>query len=257
MSEPYYRDEHVTLYHGDARQLTEWLAADLLITDPPYGRRWRSGSGLTNGDGQGRSRRCHSGIAGDRDSSTRDAALAAWGARPAIVFGDLLMSQPHNAVQCLIYAKAADAGIRGAHAGFRRDVEAIYLTGPWPAAIGGRSSVLQSRSWVAGPSSPAYRYGHPHAKPLDLLEQLLLAAPAGVIADPFAGTGTTLVAARNLGRTAIGVEIDEQHCETAARRLDQMCLQLDTPASLTPITGKAATAWTFDERALATCRQQR
>lgn len=142
----------------------------------------------------------------------------------------LLMPQPRNAVQCLIYAKADDAGVRGARGGFRRDVEAIYLTGHWPAAVGGRTSLLRSRSWVAGPSSPASRHGHPHAKPLDLLEQLLMSAPHGVVADPFAGSGTTLVAARNLGRTAIGVEIDERYCEIAARRLDQMCLQFDPPS---------------------------
>ncbi|AGM31626.1 putative DNA methyltransferase (plasmid) [Mycobacteroides abscessus subsp. bolletii 50594] len=229
--EPYYRNDYVTLYHGDARELTEWLAADLLVTDPPYGRRWRSGSGLTNTDGHGRARKCHGGIAGDHDTATRDAALSAWGARPGIVFGDLLAPQPQTAVQCLIYAKAADAGIRGARGGFRRDVEAVYLTGPWPCAVGGRTSLLRSRSWVAGPSSPAFRYGHPHAKPLDLLEEILLTAPAGIVADPFAGSGTTLVAARNLGREAIGVEIDERHCETAARRLDQMCLQFDPPTA--------------------------
>lgn len=230
MTTPYYRDDYVTLYHGDAREFTEWRAADVLVTDPPYGRRWRSGSGLTNADGHGQPRRCHGGIAGDRDTGTRDTALTAWGSsRPGIVFGDLLVAQPRNAVQCLIYAKAADAGIRGARGGFRRDVEAVYLIGPWPSAVGGRTSVLTSRSWVAGPSSPAYRYGHPHAKPLDLLEQLLLFTPPGMVADPFAGSGTTLVAARNLGRRAIGVELDERHCETAARRLDQMCLQLGCP----------------------------
>jgi site-specific DNA-methyltransferase (adenine-specific) len=227
--QPYYCDERITLYCGDALDIEVWRTADILITDPPYGRRWRSGSGLTNAHGHGRARKCHGGIAGDRDTTTRDAALQAWGSRPGIVFGDPLAPQPHDAVQCLIYAKAADAGIRGARAGFRRDVEAIYLTGPWPTAVGGRTSVLRSRSWVAGPSSPAYRYGHPHAKPIDLMEQLLMVAPAGTVADPFAGSGTTLVAARNLGRTAIGVEIDERHCETIAVRLQQMCLELGTP----------------------------
>lgn len=230
---PYYRDDLVTLYCGDALSITAWLAADILVTDPPYGRRWRSGGGLTNADGQGRPRKCHGGIPGDRDTTTRDSALAAWGDRPGVVFGDLLITQPSNAVQCLIYAKAADAGIRGARGGFRRDAEAIYLTGRWPAGIGGHSSVLHSRSWVAGPSSPATRYGHPHAKPLDLLELLLTSAPAGVVADPFAGSGTTLIAARNLGRTAIGVEIEERHCETIARRLDQLCLPIPSCTATT------------------------
>lgn len=257
MPEPYYSDNLVTLYHGDARALTEWLAADILVTDPPYGRQWRSGSGLTNADGQGRARKCHGGIAGDRDTTTRDTALTAWGARPAIVFGDLLVTQPHNAVQCLIYAKATDAGIRGARGGFRRDVEAIYLTGPWPTAVGGRTSVLHSRSWVAGPTSPAYRHAHPHAKPVDLLEQLLMWAPPGIVADPFAGSGTTLVAARNLGRPAIGVEIDERHCETTARRLDQMCLQFDTPTAAVQTTGAPGAGDRIDEPTLTPYRSQR
>ena len=222
---PYYADSNVTLYHGDCLEVTEWLAADVLITDPPYGRNWQSGSGLTNAWGRGLGSKPHGGIAGDKDTSARDAALEAWGGdRLAIMFGDLLVQQPAGAVQALIYGKAADAGVKGARGGYRRDAEAVYLIGPWPAAVGGRSSILRSGSWVAGPTSPAYRHGHPHSKPVDLLEQLVMSCPPGVIADPFAGSGSTLVAARNLGRKAIGVELEERYCEIIASRLAQGCL---------------------------------
>lgn len=217
---PYYEDESVTLYHGDCRDVTDWLlAADVLVTDPPYGRGWYQHAGLTDGNGQGSSK-AHAGIANDHDTSTRDDALRIWGDRPGIVFGDLLRNPPAQAVQALIYGKPADAGVKGARAGCRRDVEAIYLTGPWPAGIGGRTSIFTTRAWVAGPSGQAAQTGHPHAKPIDLMCDLL-ALTTGVVADPFAGAGATLFAAKYVGRRAIGVELDEAYCEIAARRLAQ------------------------------------
>ena len=214
---PYYADESVTLYHGDCREITAWLEADVLVTDPPYGIAWSKGEDKKHGS------RAHSGIKNDADTTARDEALALFGAaKPGIVFGSFLAAFPANVRHILIWQKPADAGLFGCTTPYRRDVEAVFLTGRWPASKANRSSVLRSNmAMVGGQNSPAGRTGHPHSKPLDLMEQLLTAAPPGVVADPFAGSGATLLAARARGRRSIGVELDEHYCEVIASRLAQ------------------------------------
>lgn len=212
MTKPYYEDDYVTLYHGDCLEVTDWLAADVLVTDPPYGRDWK---GTTYNGGAG-----VPGIAGDKDTSTRDAVLRLWGMkRPAVAFGDLLIPTPDETRQVLIYAKPPGAGFQGAFGGFFRDAEAIYLIGAWSSLTARSTSVLRSSAPFGG--FAANRYQHPHAKPIDLMERLIEASHPGVIADPFAGSGSTLVAARNLGRKAIGVELEEKYCELIVSRLSQ------------------------------------
>lgn len=228
MSEPYYQDESATLYHGDYRDyLDYWLDTDTLVFDPPYGRTFHTQGGFTNADGQGASTSRQ--IANDKDTSVRDGILEAWGDRPAVVFGDLLIAPPSNAKQVLVWHKAEDAGVRGATAGFRRDLEAIYLCGRWQSGIGGRTSVLRYGDHVAGPTGPAAIHKHPNAKPESLMAALILLTE-GVVADPCAGSGATLVAARNLGRKAVGVELEEHHCETVAKRLSQGVLNFGDAA---------------------------
>ena len=74
MSAPYYADESVTLYHGDCREIAEWLAADVLVTDPPYGVRWESRHGDNRGPRAKRARTADA-IAGDDTTDARDEAL--------------------------------------------------------------------------------------------------------------------------------------------------------------------------------------
>lgn len=215
--EPYYSDDLVTLYHGDCREVTAWLEADVLVTDPPYGRAWKQGVTGTTANAASTT-----GIANDADTSERDAMLDLWGDRPAVLFGDLMLAPPADTRLTCCYRKPNDAGIRGAMGGVRRDLEAIYLVGRWPSGIGGRSGLFTSgMTRVSGSHGLVARTGgHPHAKPQDVMCDLIALAP-GTIADPFAGSGSTLVAAKQLGRRAIGVEIDERYCEIAARRLAQ------------------------------------
>ncbi len=217
MTTPYYADDMVTLFHGDCREIREWLAADVLVTDPPYGIGWKRGVKAGRGDAG------HSGIANDQDTSARDAALDLWGKRPGLVFGSFYAPAPLFR-HLLAYAKPPDSGVVGSTTGWRRDIEPIYVVGNWPPRTARWSSVI--RTSAPGAGDLASRCGHPHAKPLDVMMRLVDACPAGVIADPFAGAGSTLVAARNLGRRAIGVELDERYCEIAARRLAQDVLPL-------------------------------
>ncbi len=230
--EPYYADNLVTLYLGDCREVTEWLTADVLVTDPPYGIGWRRGSG-TGGKlaAGGRSAPENAGIANDQDTSARDEALRYWDSKPGLVFGSFDAPEPAGRRQTLVWRKWENSGVIGSTTGWRRDLEPVYVIGAWPKRAAMWSSLLVAHGTSGGSASIAGRTGHPHAKPGDVMETLISACPAGVIADPFAGSGSTLVAARNLGRQAIGVELDERYAEKAAKRLSQGVLDLAGVAS--------------------------
>lgn len=206
---PYYSDDLVTLFLGDCREITSWLEADVLVTDPPYGIGWSIG---TN---KAAKSKAHDGILNDVDTTCRDEVLAMWGSRPAMLFGAWSAPFP-PARQTLVWRKPVDAGVVGSTTGWRRDTELIFLVGDWPILTSKWSSVIETNGGKA-----RYLNGHPHAKPDHLMQTLIERTPAGVIADPFAGSGSTLVAAKQVGRRAIGIELDEKYCEMAARRLAQ------------------------------------
>jgi len=221
VSDPYYSDPLVTIWHGDCRDVLAGIAADVLITDPPYGIGWdQHGGGHT---GKSRGMRRIGPIVGDEDASLRDEVLALLLDMPAAVFGSFRAPFPANVRQVLIHQKTPDAGLVGSTTGFRRDVEPIFLIGPWPVRDVHSSSVLASRIGLQRLVKPNH---HPHVKPVDVLRMLIDATPPGIILDPFAGSGSTLVAAKSLGRHSIGIEIEERWCEKAANRCRQEVLGL-------------------------------
>ncbi len=212
---PYYSDDHVTLYHGDCREIDAWLAADVLVTDPPYGMALRSGWSGAFGD-------CA--IEGDGDADIRDEVLARWGDRPGLVFGRWSVERPTGTRMLLTWEKGEHTGMGDLRIPWKPNTEEIYVLG---SGFSGRrtSSVLRHLA-IAGTVGRADQgtRRHPTEKPVPLMVELLTKCPPGVIADPFAGSGTTLRAAKDLGRRAIGVELEERFCEVAAKRLSQEVL---------------------------------
>jgi len=215
MSAPYYSDDLVTLYHGDCRDVAAWLTADVLVTDPPYGMAFVSSRTTQRRP-----------IAGDKDTGLRDAMLALWGSeKPAAVFGTWKVDRPAGTAHRLIWDKSdgTGPGMGDLNSAFGTADEEVYLLGDWPKRGARQANILRT---AAGMASLATNIGHPTPKPVGLMERLLLAAAPGTVADPFSGSGSTLIAAKNLGRHAIGVELREEYCEIAAKRLGQGALDL-------------------------------
>ena len=214
---PYYQDDYVTLYHGDCLELADkWTGADVLVTDPPYGidANFRIG-GYGYVDTQPRGRR----IAGDKDTSARDTAVALWGSKPRIVFGSWRAPRPDPVDHRLIWWKRGQ-GSGPITSAFMSQDEEVYVTGGgFVKSSPPKRSVFptdEARHHVV------QKVGHPTSKPELLMEWLLeRCQPEWVVADPFSGSGSTLVAAKNMGRRAVGIELEERYCEIIAKRLSQ------------------------------------
>jgi DNA modification methylase len=216
---PYYEDAQVTLYHGDCLEETAWTEADVLVTDPPYGIAWSKGQWNKQHNPERRA-----GIQNDADTSARDGVLRQWGSKPALVFGSLKAEYPSGWARMLVFEKPRNSGLIGNRMPWFTNWEPVFVCGQWPDQTPSSSAVVRTRAMSAsGYSGYATKTGHPHTKPTDVMEALINVCPLGVVADPFAGSGSTLVAARNLGRKAIGVEIEERYCELIASRLAQAC----------------------------------
>lgn len=224
----YYQDDYVTLYHGDCLTEREWLEADVLVTDPPYGVSIsQNGMSASNGV-KDRTLQKRNAIAGDENTDARDGAIAAWGKRPAIVFGTWRVERPKATRQRLIWHKANTSAALTSAPWFSTEEE-IYILGSGFTGKPDRN-VYITHELRSGNAGLAAQTGHPTPKPVGLMERLIEKCPPGLIADPFAGSGATLIAAKNLGRQAIGVELEERYCEIIAKRCSQELLELEWTA---------------------------
>lgn len=202
---PYYESGGIRLYHGDCRGIVEleWLSADVLVTDPPYGIDYQSGWEST----MARS------IAGDGDTSLRDGVLERWDG-PALVFGTWRIPRPAGTHTRLIWDTKGALGMGDLSVPWKPSDQEVYVIGK--GFVGRRDTNVLRFAPVQSMAKNGRH--HPHEKPVSLM-YALLQKTRGIVADPFAGSGSTLVAAARLGRPAVGVEIDEDYCHIAAERI--------------------------------------
>ena len=221
----YYQDDLVTLYQGDCRDLMVALRDmdGVLVTDPPYGMNAPLNSGGKKGNIVPRELRVVP--EWDNDLAVRDAVLALWAPRPAIVFASPTKPPPPGTPahrRPLIWDKGEAVGMGEVELPWRPNYELIWVLGE--GFVGHRGSSI-----LRYPIVPGNR-DHPTEKPVALMRDLIGKCPEGTVVDLFAGSGSTLRAAKDMGRRAIGVEVDPGYCRIAAERLGQEVLFTTRPA---------------------------
>lgn len=212
---PYYQDSAVTIYHGDCREVLPTLEpVDLMLTDPPYG--------IGEAAGANKSRACLA-IAVDYGVASWDnrpvddelMLLALGAARNAIIFGGNYYSHLLRPGPCWLVWDKENGATDFA------DCELAWTS--LPSAVR-----IRRHRWHGMLRKGQEERKHPTQKPLDLMKWCIGIADkhrhAATILDPFMGSGTTLRAAKDLNRRAIGIELEEKYCEIAAKRMRQEVL---------------------------------
>jgi site-specific DNA-methyltransferase (adenine-specific) len=234
---PYYHDKLVTIYHGDCRDLDVIApnSVDFLLTDPPYGMAfvsgWTAAKQTVKNDGVRQGVRVVRGalnhLAYTFHEDMHAAVFCHWESWPDFYDNLCHLFTIRNA---LIWNKGG-GGMGDLRHEYAKDYEVILY--------GARSRGRE----MAGKRTGAVISGHkrvpptqrhlPFEKPVSLLAEMIErhAPKAGLVLDPFMGSGSTLVAAKMMGRKAIGIELDERYCEIAASRLSQSTLDLFSEAT--------------------------
>lgn len=236
MATPYYSDDHVTIYHGDCREILPTVSGvGMCLTSPPYN---------LSGDGADPTGTYFKNLEGGYDTH-----------HDAMPYGEYLEWQ-HQTLR-LIWATLTDDGAIFYNHKPRTKGDRVQLPGALiPDELPIRQVIIWD--WLSGfnrqltyfvpaheyvylIAKPAFRLAtrsvddvwripfetnteHPAPFPLALARTAVGATNASMVLDPFMGSGTTLRAAKDHGRKAIGIELSERYCEIAARRMGQEVL---------------------------------
>lgn len=230
---PFYSDGRISLYRGDCRDVLpdvlERESIDLLLTDPPYGQQYEGSKAAAKGaahgairaDGARQGMRVARGMLEELSDYWHPAAHAYlfchWEGLPD--FYDA--ASPHVSIRNALVWDKASGGTGDTELDYARDFENIlYGIRSRLRPLAGRRDGAVLRGFKPVPAAQRI---HPTEKPVSLLRYLIAksAPPGGLVVDAFAGSASTLLAAKLEGRRAIGVEVDGAMCEKAAERLDQ------------------------------------
>ena len=218
----YYSDGSTAIALGDCRDILPHLEpVDLVLTDPPYGK---GISMLRNiGESRGKSKMNNYQVSTwdlERPASETFKSLVLAGNKAMFWGGNYFADMLPAMDSWLVWDKKCQNGWKDNFA----DCEMAWTN------LGGPARVFR-HLWMGACRISETESGagkqHPTQKPIELMKWCLELAPsAGTILDPFMGSGTTLRAAKDLGRKCIGIEIEEKYCEIAVRRLQQEVLPL-------------------------------
>lgn len=231
---PYYEHAGITIYHGDCREvLTNLGVSDLVLTDPPYQfeesgggfyGQWESGSHNGAHDPRKYLNELRDLNCVDCEPSTflpllRAPSVVVFCNKTLIVEYLLWAKQKQLLYDVHVLSKSNPIPAKNSH--FLHDLEYLILFREPRSYFDSSGPLAMYRKLFE--TNCGNRSYHPAEKPVDLLLKYvqILCPPDGIVLDPFMGSGSTLVAAKNLGRRAVGIEIEEKYCERAAKRLSQ------------------------------------
>lgn len=206
---PYYEDGAVVIYHGDCREILPGLVVDALVTDPPYGIGWIPRVNHRNGDQLWIDDK----LFDPQPFLKVGKQHLFWGAN---YFAHLLPPSE----SWFIWMKRPVENFN-----FEND-RRTYAMAEMAWSDFGNKPLVKAHVWDGGmrAGEPLNRtFCHPSQKPVEIM-RWCVSETIGSVTDPFMGSGTTLRAAKDLGRKAIGIEIEERYCEIAAQRMAQEVL---------------------------------
>jgi len=235
MVKPYYQDSHCTIYHGDCREILPQLEpVDLVLTDPPYDFESKGGGFYGNWHGAGHEARTYINNLDSLKCCSFDpedvlkmlpAQYGYFCCNKSLVSKYINFAENNNLLFDIhVLHKSNPIPAKNSH--FLHDIEYIVMVRPSGSFFNPNSS-HSNYSKVYSSSCRSDNY-HPAQKPIGLMKKYIeVSCPiSGTVLDPFMGSGTTLRAAKDLERKAIGIEIEEKYCEIAVERLRQEVLAL-------------------------------